>query len=124
VFATFRASFSSNTQHTSWGHICIRGTKACLEIERKTTLEYTLFITPNDHPARIEKITAFDEQMVKTHGEEECHVLLDMAELICAVKEQRPVRGATADNAAQVAAGISLIKQSAVNNGQWLASHN
>jgi len=124
VLATFRASFSSNTQHTSWGHLCIRGTKACLEIERRTTLEYTLLITPNDHPARVEKINAFDEQMVKTHGEEECHVLLDMAELVVAVKEQRQVRGATAENAARVAAGISLIKRSAANNGQWLASNN
>jgi|GEM_PF-3139051 len=114
--ATMRSSFSSNSSRVPWGFISIRGTQASLEIEKQNDLEYQLYITPNEGEARVEKLDVFNSLKSQTYGSAECHVLTDMNEFMAAITEDRDVLGATADNAARVAHGISLIKQSANNN--------
>lgn len=111
--ATFRASFSANSQKVPWGMISIRGTRACLEIEKCNDLSYQLYITPNEGPSDKESHSVFSADLAQRRGSAECHVLIDMEELLTACVEERPVRGATAENAARVAGGLSLIKQSA-----------
>ena len=122
VSATFRASFSANARKTPWGTICIRGTNGCLEIEKRNDLSYRLYITPNNASARIEYHEAFDSEDSCRYGSVECHVLTDMAEHLSACLEERPVRGATARNAARVASGLSLIRKSADQDGAWVSA--
>ncbi len=124
VNATFRASFSANGRKVPWGTICIRGTNGCLEIEKRNDLSYRLHITPNAGVARVEDHDVFDAAESSRLGSVECHVLTDMAEHLSACLEERPVRGATAFNAARVARGLSLIAQSAEQNGAWVSEES
>ena len=119
---TFRASFSANGCKTRWGTICIRGTKGCLEIEKCDDLSYQLYLNSKGRPLSIESHDVFDSDGAASIGSTECHVLTDMAELLSACLETRPVRGATARNAARVANGLSAIKQSADHDGSWVVA--
>ena len=120
VPATFRASFSANGRKVPWGTICIRGAESCLEIEKCNDLSYRLFITPNNRAPTIEHHEVFDSEEVGSRGPIECHVLTDMAEHLSACLEDRPVRGATAGNAARIAHGLALIRRSADRGGAWV----
>ena len=121
VIATFRASFSANGRKVPWGTICIRGTKACLEIEKHDDASYRLYLTSNEGTERIEYHGAQLSGVDGGIGTTECHVLTDMAEFLSACCDNRPVRGATAENAARVAHGLSLVRQSADKGGAWTA---
>lgn len=122
IVATIRSSFSSNCSRLPWGFVSIRGTNASLEIEKVNDREYRLYITLNDGEARVEECDVFDEMEAEKYGSAECHVLTDIGELFAAVTQRRDVQGATAENAARVAAGISLIKASASRNGVLVTS--
>lgn len=117
--ATIRSSFSANTARVPWGFVTLRGTAACLEIEKCNDLEYRLHLTPNEGPARIETCHAFSAEEADAYGSKECHVLTDIRELLSALREERQVVGATAHHAARVADGLALIKASAVRGGAW-----
>ena len=117
--ATFRASFSANSRKVPWGTICIRGTRSCLEIEKCSDLAYRLYVTPNDGVPTTEQHDVFDSKQVAGREPVECHVLTDMAEHLSACLEDRPVRGATAGNAARVARGLAMIRASAGQDGAW-----
>lgn len=110
VPVTVRASFSANATRVPWGFVSIRGARGTLEVEKCSDLQYRLYVTPNDGAARCEDYSVFSESEVAAIGCAECHVLVDMAELLHAVAEDRPVKGATAANAARIAATIELIK--------------
>lgn len=120
ALATFRASFSSNGRKVPWGTICIRGTEGCLEIEKRSDLFYRIFVSPNGLPPSIERHQVFEAGDAERLGRVECHVLTDMSEFLSACVEDRPVRGATAENAARVARGLSLIRRSAELGGVWV----
>lgn len=117
VPATIRSSFSANSSRVPWGFIGIRGTDAGLEIEKMNDLEYRIYVTPNGGEARVEKLDVFDDRGAAIMGRAECHVLTDMRELLDAALHDREVEGATVANAARVARGMSLIKQSAADRG-------
>ena len=108
--ATIRSSFSSNTQYIPWGTVVIRGTEAALEIIKHDDLEYSLFLTPNSGVPAEEKLPVFSPEERQRFGTRECHVLTDIREFVDAILEHRPVRGATAGNAARVAAALRLIE--------------
>jgi len=116
--ATVRTSFSSNTSRVSWGMITIRGSRACLEIDKRNDLEYRLYVTPNGGESRGEDRNVFEPAAAERFGRAECHVIRDMRELFEAIRHDRPVERATAGNAAAVAAAISLMKKSAANGGE------
>lgn len=120
LVATFRASFSSNGRKVPWGTICIRGTKSCLEIEKRSDLSYQVFVSPNSHPPAVEHHEVFEAGDAARLGVVECHVLTDISEFLSACFEDRPVRGATVENAARVAHGLSLIRRSAELGGAWV----
>ena len=124
ISATFRSSFSTNGRKTPWGTICIRGTDSCLEIEKRNDLTYCLYITSNRGKGRIEYHEAFDSANAFLYGCAECHVLVDMAEHLSACLEERPVRAATASNAARIARGLSLIRKSAAKRGAWIFANS
>lgn len=113
---TMRASFSANSSRVPWGMISIRGTQACLEIEKRNDLEYFLYVTPNGGEPVVEEHPVFEPTQADRFGSAECHVLTDMREFVTAVQEQRPLRGATPANAALVADGLSQIKQSSLTS--------
>ena len=120
TLATFRASFSSNGHKVPWGTICIHGTECCLEIEKRSDLLYRIFLSPKDRPPSIERHRVFETGDAERLGRVECHVLTDLSEFFSACVEDRPVRGATAENAARVARGLSLIRRSAGLGGVWV----
>lgn len=109
--ATIRCSFSSNTQYIPWGTVVIRGTEAALEIIKHDDLEYSLFLTPNSGAPAEEKLPVFSPEEQQRFGTRECHVLTDIREFVDSILEQRPVRGATAGNAARVAAALRFIEE-------------
>lgn len=118
ITATVRSSFSSNTTRVPWGFIVIRGNKGALEIEKHNDLEYRLFITSNTGSKQEVHCDVFEPDLVERLGRAECHVLTDIREFLSAMGEQRQVVSATAQSAARVAAGITMIKSSAENHGQ------
>ncbi len=118
VAATIRSSFGSNSSRVPWGFISMRGTDAGLEVEKVNDREYRLYVTPNGGDVRVEELDVFDNDDAAIYGSAECHVLTDIKELLDAALEDRSVNGATAQNAARVARGLSLIKSSAASNGQ------
>ena len=120
VPATIRASFSANSAKVPWGMVTLRGTRACLEIEKRNDLEYTLHLTENDGGARTEDCHVWAPSDAARLGSAECHVLTDIREFVEAVKERREVVGATATNAARVADSLALIKASAEKGGAWV----
>ena len=117
VPVTLRSSFSANSSRIPWGTIVVRGSEACLELLKLNDLEYRLYCTCNDGEGSVESYDVFDERKRKSHGDRECHVLTDIEEFVTAIRERRDVRGATALNAARVAAALELIKWSSVNDG-------
>ena len=120
VPATLRASFSSNSARVPWGMTSLRGTDACLEIEKRNDLEYVLYVTPNEGEARVERHPVWDAETAARRGADECHVLTDIREFLLAVQSDRAVDGATPINAARVADTLSLIKTSAQHDGRWM----
>jgi len=121
VASTMRTSFSSNTSRISWGMITIRGSRACLEIDKRNDLEYRLYVTPNGGKKREEDCNVFEPAAAERFGRAECHVIRDMRELFEAIHNDRLVEGASAENAAAVAAAISLMKKSAASGGALIA---
>lgn len=114
---TLRSSYSANSSHIPWGTIVVRGSEACLELLKLNDLEYRLFYTRNDGERSTESYDVFDDRKRTSHGDCECHVLTDIEEFATAIRDQRDVRGATAANAARVAAALGLIKRSSANDG-------
>ncbi|MEM8815565.1 MAG: Gfo/Idh/MocA family oxidoreductase [Pseudomonadota bacterium] len=122
VVSTVRASFSSNTSRISWGMITIRGSRACLEIDKRNDLEYRLYVTANGEDSRVEECNVFDTAEAARFGRAECHVIRDMRELFEAIRNDRAVEGATPENAAAVAGAISLMHKSAASGGELTAA--
>ncbi|MEO1231040.1 MAG: Gfo/Idh/MocA family oxidoreductase [Myxococcota bacterium] len=116
---TVRSSFSSNAARLPWGFVLIRGTEACLEIEKMNDREYRLYLRPNHGEASTEMLNAWDTKTAARYGDRECHVLTDIREFVRAIQEDRPIAGATASNAARVADAIVMMKTSAAAAGAW-----
>lgn len=111
--ATMRSSFGSNTQFIPWGTIVVRGTRAALEIIKHNDQDYSLFVARNASAATEEKLPVFGGTERQALGTAECHVLVDIREFIDAIVEQRPVRGATASNAARTVGALRMIQDRA-----------
>ncbi|MEO1246393.1 MAG: Gfo/Idh/MocA family oxidoreductase [Pseudomonadota bacterium] len=122
VISTVRTSFSSNTSRVAWGAIAIRGSRACLEIDKRNDLEYRLYVTPNGKGPRVEECNVFDPADAARFGRAECHVIRDMRELFEAIRDDRAVEVATPENAAAVADAISLLKKSAAAGGNLITA--
>ncbi len=113
IAATLRTSFSANATRLPWGTVVLRGADACVEIVKHDDLDYSLYVTPNDGERRRERLPALPDNLAAEYGRVECHVLLDIREFVAAVTAARPVRGATAGNAALTVAAIEMIERSA-----------
>ena len=116
---TVRASFSANGGLVPWGLITLRGTQACLEIEKTNDFEYRLHITRNGEKPAQEAHAAWSAEESDKYGVKECHVLRDIREFLLAIRDGRDVTGATATNAARVADVLAMIKASARQLGEW-----
>lgn len=123
VASTIRSSFGSNSSRVPWGFVSMRGTDAGLEIEKVNDREYRLYVTPNGGDARAEQLNVFSDEEATLFGSAECHVLTDINELLEAALGDREVIGATAKNAARVAKGLALIKDSAASGGKLVNSN-
>lgn len=119
ILATFRASFSANGRKVPWGTLCIRGTQACLEIEKCDDASYRVYLTPNEGRASVEPYGVEIGDLNAGLGTRERHVLADMAEFLSACVEDRPVLGATAENAGRIARALSMVRKSADSGGVW-----
>lgn len=104
--ATIRSSFSSNTQHIPWGTIVARGTDAALELIKHDDLNYSLFLTTNGGDSVVERHPVYVGEERSRLGDRECHVLADIREFIDAIREERAVQGASAENAARVVGAL------------------
>ncbi|MEO0997160.1 MAG: hypothetical protein AAFX58_06550 [Pseudomonadota bacterium] len=113
IAATLRTSFSSNATRLPWGTVVLRGADGCIEIVKHDDLDYSLYVTPNDGEQRHERLPALPDDVAAEYGRAECHVLLDVREFVDAVSADRPVRCATAGNAALTVAAIEMIERSA-----------